>query len=240
MVKPNSTPDPGPPAALGDGFLLLGRLAEEKGVRLLLEAWRRQPDGAFGTLRIAGDGPLRPEVEAVAAGRADVAYLGPPTAPGYGRPCGTRRWCSLPSVWADVLPTVILEALAAGRPVLGTDLGGIPYRSAKPAGPYRPQWTVWWPDCHGPGREAPAMAPAARRRYQTTFGPEIVLDQLLVSTNRTGDCLQRTQSSRGAGGEGDTGQQEQSVDRPVNTHSTATVHCGAMVSTSPATRTTAP
>lgn len=31
------------------------------------------------------------------------------------------------STWHDVLPTVIIEALAAGRPVLGTALGGIPY-----------------------------------------------------------------------------------------------------------------
>ncbi len=54
MVKPNAAPDPGPPDPLGDGFLLLGRLVEEKGVRLLLDAWSRHPDGSLGPLRIVG------------------------------------------------------------------------------------------------------------------------------------------------------------------------------------------
>ena len=57
VVKPNAIPDPGPPAPLGDGFLFAsGRLAPEKGLGLLLDAWQRHPDGTLGTLRIAGDG----------------------------------------------------------------------------------------------------------------------------------------------------------------------------------------
>ncbi|RQW99777.1 glycosyltransferase, partial [Micromonospora globispora] len=54
VVKPNAIPDPGAPAPLGDGFLFLGRLSPEKGLDLLLEAWRRHPDGTLGPLRIAG------------------------------------------------------------------------------------------------------------------------------------------------------------------------------------------
>src|SRR5437868_9975004 len=68
VVKPNSVPDPGPPAPLGDGFLFVGRLSPEKGVSLLLDAWARRPGG---TLRIVGDGPLRPLVES----RSDVVFL---------------------------------------------------------------------------------------------------------------------------------------------------------------------
>ncbi|MGH3680141.1 MAG: glycosyltransferase, partial [Natronosporangium sp.] len=51
VVKPNAVADPGPPAPLGDGFLFAsGRLAPEKGLGLLLDAWARHPDGALGPL----------------------------------------------------------------------------------------------------------------------------------------------------------------------------------------------
>ncbi len=69
-IKPNSTPDPGPVAPIGDGFLFVGRLSAEKGLSLLLDAWRRHPDGANGTLRIIGDGELRDLATAAAAERA--------------------------------------------------------------------------------------------------------------------------------------------------------------------------
>src|SRR4029453_1348172 len=76
VIKPNGQPDPGVPDPLGDGFLYAARLSPEKGLGLLLDAWRRPPDGALGPLRIAGDGELRPLAERAAADRADVTYLG--------------------------------------------------------------------------------------------------------------------------------------------------------------------
>ncbi|MGR6322730.1 glycosyltransferase [Micromonospora soli] len=127
VVKPNAVPDPGPPAPLGEGFLYLARLTPEKGLGLLLEAWRRHPVGALGPLRIAGDGELRPLVEAAAAERADVIYLGPLDRAGVRAAIEASSVVLATSTWHDVLPTVIIEALASGRPVLGTALGGIPY-----------------------------------------------------------------------------------------------------------------
>ncbi|MFG1778980.1 glycosyltransferase family 4 protein [Micromonospora sp. NPDC049048] len=127
VVKPNGIPDPGAPAPLGDGFLYMARLSPEKGLDLLLDAWRRHPDGALGPLRIAGDGELRPLAEAAAAERADVTYLGPLDRAGVRAAIEASAVIVAASTWHDVLPTVIIEALAAGRPVLGTALGGIPY-----------------------------------------------------------------------------------------------------------------
>ncbi|SCL61175.1 Glycosyltransferase involved in cell wall bisynthesis [Micromonospora citrea] len=127
VVKPNGIPDPGTPAPLGDGFLYMARLSPEKGLGLLLDAWRRHPDGALGPLRIAGDGELRPLAEAAAAERADVTYLGPLDRAGVRAAIEASAVIIAASTWHDVLPTVIIEALAAGRPVLGTALGGIPY-----------------------------------------------------------------------------------------------------------------
>ncbi|HYN94043.1 MAG TPA: glycosyltransferase, partial [Pilimelia sp.] len=137
-VKPNSVPDPGPPAAVapGAGFLFAGRLAPEKGLGLLLDAWDRHPDGALGPLRIAGDGDQRALAEAAAARRADVTYLGPLDRAGVAAEVRRAAVVVTPSTWHDVLPTAILEALSHGRPVLGTALGGIPYLvgAADPAG----------------------------------------------------------------------------------------------------------
>ncbi|MFF5070574.1 glycosyltransferase [Micromonospora olivasterospora] len=127
VVKPNGIPDPGRPAPLGDGFLFMGRLTPEKGLGLLLDAWRRHPDGALGPLRIAGDGELRPLAEAAAAERADVTFLGPLDRAGVRAAIEASAVVVAASTWHDVLPTVIIEALASGRPVLGTALGGIPY-----------------------------------------------------------------------------------------------------------------
>ncbi|MFE9203886.1 glycosyltransferase [Micromonospora sp. NPDC007230] len=127
VVKPNAVPDPGTPAPLGDGFLFMARLTPEKGLDLLLEAWRRHPVGALGTLRIAGDGELRPLAEAAAADRPDVIYLGQLDRAGVRAAIEASAVVLATSTWHDVLPTVIIEALASGRPVLGTALGGIPY-----------------------------------------------------------------------------------------------------------------
>lgn len=127
VVKPNAVPDPGAPAPSGNGFLFMGRLSPEKGLDLLLAAWRRRPVGALGPLRIAGDGELRPLAEAAADERPDVLYLGQLDRSGVRAALADSSVVLATSTWHDVLPTVIIEALAAGRPVLGTALGGIPY-----------------------------------------------------------------------------------------------------------------
>ncbi|MDT4988057.1 MAG: hypothetical protein QOI74_2151, partial [Micromonosporaceae bacterium] len=119
-VKPNAITDPGAVATAGDGFLVACRLVPEKGVGLVLDAWRRHGDGELGNLRIAGDGPLRPLVESVAAGRADVTYLGPLGRSDTFAAMAASACVIMASTWDDPLPTVVLEALATGRPVLGT------------------------------------------------------------------------------------------------------------------------
>lgn len=184
-VKPNAVADPGrAPAIRGEGFLYVGRLTAEKGVELLLEAWQRHPDGKLGTLRIIGDGPLKPQVEAAAAERADIEFLG--LVPNAEAQAAMRAAAVLvaPSLWNDVLPTVIIEALANGRPVLGTKRGGIPYvlgmGEPAPAG-----WVVEptvdalaeaLPDALN---QADPVGLAARLRYLAKFSPDVVLDELI-------------------------------------------------------------
>lgn len=213
VVKPNAVPDPGTPSPAGNGFLFMGRLSPEKGLDLLLSAWRRHPVGALGPLRIAGDGELRPLAEAAAAERPDVLYLGQLDRSGVRAALADSSVVLATSTWHDVLPTVIIEALAAGRPVLGTALGGIPYlvgadgprepagtgpaevatsapgdgRVALPSGVQRGEagWVVA-PEVEAlavalplAAAEAPALAPAARSRYERTFHPDVITKRLI-------------------------------------------------------------
>jgi glycosyltransferase involved in cell wall biosynthesis len=185
VVKPNSIPDPGPPVPLGDGFLFFGRLSPEKGLGLLLSAWRRAPEGSLGTLRIAGDGELRELVEAAAVERSDVEYLGVLDRDGVRAALRATAVVLAVSTWHDVLPTVVLEALAHGRPVLGTALGGIPYL----IGVDDPAGAAGWVVPADPAALAAALpvaragaralAPAARTRYERMFHPDVITGQLL-------------------------------------------------------------
>jgi glycosyltransferase involved in cell wall biosynthesis len=179
VVKPNAVPDPGPPPPLGDGFLFLGRLSPEKGVSLLLDAWRRHPEGQLGPLRIAGDGPLRSVAAGAAATRSDVEYLGPLDPDGVR---AAMRDCAVvlaTPVWHDVLPTVVIEALAAGRPVLGTALGGIPYLVGETGWVVEPDAAALSHAFPLARAEAASRSAAARSRYLTTFHPDVVTSQLL-------------------------------------------------------------
>lgn len=190
-VKPNSTPDPGPaPSTAGDGFLFVGRLSSEKGVDLLVEAWKRHPEGSLGTLRIAGDGPLRESLEAAVGGRTDVTFLGLIDNASAQAAMRSAAVVLVPSTWNDVLPTVIIEALANGRPVLGSAMGGIPYLVG-PDDPAPAGWVVN-PTVDDFAAALPvALAQAdpaglaARLRYLAKFSPDVVVDQLLDAYRAT-------------------------------------------------------
>ena len=185
VIKPNGLPDPGEPEPLGDGFLYAARLSPEKGLALLLDAWRRHPDGTLGQLRIAGDGELRPLAEQAAAERGDVTYLG--GLDRAGMVAARRESAVIVAVptWDDVLPTVILEAMATGRPVLGTEVGGIPYLLGTDGAGAAAGWVVK-PDAGALAAALPiardnaaAVAPAARDRYLRAFHPDVVTRQLI-------------------------------------------------------------
>ncbi len=120
---------PLPPATVPRGpvrrLLFVGLLVPRKGVHVLLEAMAGAALPPDVTLQIAGDGPERAHLEALAAetglhGR--VEFLGFRT--------------DVPVLLADadafVLPSameqqplVLIEALGAGKPVVATDVGGV-------------------------------------------------------------------------------------------------------------------
>jgi glycosyltransferase involved in cell wall biosynthesis len=186
-VVPAFVADPGPPSPPGRGFFFAGRLTAEKGVRLLLDAWRGL-DGALGQpLVIAGDGPDRAVVEAAARSRPDLRYLGRVDTDELGRQMGATAVVVLPSVCHDAMSTVLIEAFARGRPVVGTALGGTTEALDEHVG-----WRVGADarslaaglaaaaDREGAARKAVA----ARRRYETDFSPGAVLGRLVAAYRR--------------------------------------------------------
>jgi glycosyltransferase involved in cell wall biosynthesis len=123
-VKPNFLPD-APEMGLGDGgyAVYVGRLSEEKGVRTLLEAWRKIEGFP---LKIFGDGPLRHELEDEARRDAlPVEFLG--FRPRQEILDAVRRadLQIIPSECYEGLPMVVLEAYACGTPVVASQLGGL-------------------------------------------------------------------------------------------------------------------
>ncbi|MEI7813652.1 MAG: glycosyltransferase [Coriobacteriia bacterium] len=109
----------------GDYVLYFGRLSEEKGVEQLLEAAAILPEVP---VRIVGDGPLGPLLRAHAehAALRNVEFLGPLWGSELDRVLLRARVVVVPSVWYENFPYVILQAFAAGKPVVGSSRGGIP------------------------------------------------------------------------------------------------------------------
>jgi glycosyltransferase involved in cell wall biosynthesis len=127
VVHHNFVPDPGPgrrPGERTDELLYAGKLTAEKGIGLLLEAWRDSPE-LRGRLLVAGLGPLEPEVRAAAAADERVGYLG---AVPIDELTEIRRRCSaavVPSLWEEPFGLTAVEAMAAGAPVVTTGTGGL-------------------------------------------------------------------------------------------------------------------
>jgi glycosyltransferase involved in cell wall biosynthesis len=179
VVKPNAIADPGAPAPVGSGFLFLGRLTPEKGLDLLLAAWQRHADGSLGTLTVAGDGPLRGQVEQAAAARGDLRFLGPQDRDGVAAALRGAAVVLATSTWHDVLPTVVIEALAHGRPVLGTDLGGIPSLIGDAGWVVPAQPEALAAALPTAAAKAAATSGRARARYESHFTPKVVTARLL-------------------------------------------------------------
>jgi glycosyltransferase involved in cell wall biosynthesis len=129
------SPDSGERTKLGavdDSTLLavaVGRLVEKKGFRYLVDAVG-QVDGVH--LAILGDGDLRSELEQqIRASSAPVSLIGEVDRHSVAAALGAADVVAVPSVVdaggnVDGLPNTLLEALAAGRPVVASAIAGIP------------------------------------------------------------------------------------------------------------------
>ncbi len=100
------------------GFLCVGALDERKNVVRLADAFARLEGG---TLTFAGDGPLRPLLQ----GRERIRLLGRVPHDEIPRLLSENRVLAQPSL-VEPLGQALLEAMACGRSVVATRIGGPP------------------------------------------------------------------------------------------------------------------
>ena len=200
MLRPDVSHLPNPfPAPAGPfepptsrDLLFLGRVSREKGVRELIDALA----GAPGLrLTVAGDGTELGAVKEAVRERGlepvvrFEGWVGRDRVPGLLRSHGALV---LPSVWMENSPVSVHEALASGRPVLGSTRGGIPELvSEKEEGfLFDPldgsafaaalrRYASLSAEEHG------AMARRARARAEASGGPAGFLGRLLDEYRRT-------------------------------------------------------
>jgi glycosyltransferase involved in cell wall biosynthesis len=113
----------GPPAQRGDYALFAGRLVEEKGADTAVSAAAR----SGVPLQIAGAGPDRERLERLAREqRAPVTFLGRVSREEVDRVRAGAAFVLAPSRWDEPCPYSVIEAMAAGLPVLASGRGGLP------------------------------------------------------------------------------------------------------------------
>lgn len=116
-----SAPESATDASQGGYALFCGRLSEEKGLDVLLEAARRAPDVP---VRIAGDGELRATLEKTAP--PNVAFLGLQDRSALAALYAGARFAIVPSTWWETFGLVAVEAMGHGLPVIAAGSGALP------------------------------------------------------------------------------------------------------------------
>jgi glycosyltransferase involved in cell wall biosynthesis len=124
IVKPNFVDVAPSPRRSDEGaFLFVGRLAPEKGIVTLVQAVRMLP--SYVPVRIAGDGPLNGVVEVASTTVPNVFPLGALDHGSVFDELRRARALIMPSEWYETFGLTIIEAFAAGTPVIASRLGAM-------------------------------------------------------------------------------------------------------------------
>jgi glycosyltransferase involved in cell wall biosynthesis len=177
-----------PEAASAPTVIYAGRLAEVKGVRLLMTAWDQYRDGAGDDglrLVVAGAGPLQAEVAAWAASRPSVELAGEVTSRHCAELIAAARAILVPSTWEETFGLVVVEGMAVGTPAIaaghgslaelispGTD--GVLFRPGDPAA-----LAAAIAEAAAHPEQYEAYGEQARKTYEQRFDPERSLEYLL-------------------------------------------------------------
>jgi len=108
----------------GEYVLFVGRLSEEKGVATLIRAAALIPDIPF---HIVGTGPEEERLRALAEelGASNVKFRGWMSGEVLRAEYADARFVVVPSEWYEVFGLIVLEAYAAGKPVIASQIGGL-------------------------------------------------------------------------------------------------------------------
>jgi len=122
-VKPNfvasTEADEAAVGAPRAGALFVGRLAAEKGIATMMQAWR----SLDVPLRVLGDGPLAGLVKGF--GNPAVEPLGWRSSDEVADEMRRAGFLVMPSEWYEGFPLTLVEAFSRGLPVLASGIGGM-------------------------------------------------------------------------------------------------------------------
>jgi glycosyltransferase involved in cell wall biosynthesis len=110
----------------GSYFLFYGRLAPEKGVMTLINTWQRL--GKEVQLKIIGEGVMTAMIkdEIKKSNLTNIEFLGFRKGEELFRYIREASFILVPSEWYENNPLTIIEAYSSGKPVIGSNIGGIP------------------------------------------------------------------------------------------------------------------
>ena len=182
LVKPNCVhPDPGVGSSDGSYCLFVGRLEEDKGVRVLLDAAAQMTQPVW----IAGQGPLESEVLQAAQRHKNIRYLGPMPRDQIFDLMKSARLLIFPSLAYENFGMTIIEAFSTGLPVVASRQGaplelvehgvtGVHYRPDSPGELAKSIETLW-----NDSETLDRMREAARARYLAKYSGEATYQALL-------------------------------------------------------------
>ena len=106
-------------------YLYFGRLSREKGLLTLLKAWKDFPKLK---LKIVGTGEMEPKIKAFIQRNKmlNVKILGFKNGEELKEIIKKSMFVIIPSEWYENNPLSVIESLSLGKPIIGSNIGGIP------------------------------------------------------------------------------------------------------------------
>ncbi|BAZ32371.1 group 1 glycosyl transferase [Cylindrospermum sp. NIES-4074] len=128
-IKPNfvfARDSPDRSVSISKYILFVGRLSEEKGVSVLIDAYIQ--NNICMPLKIVGDGPLRRKIQQQVEDSSVnnvIEFLGFQNKSTVLSLMCQAQFLVFPSIWYEGFPLTIVEAFSCGLPVLAPKLGGM-------------------------------------------------------------------------------------------------------------------
>lgn len=164
-------------------ILFIGRLVPYKGVEYLITAFSDvKKELENSALLIVGNGPLKEKLENLAADIGDVYFINAEDRdiPFYYACCDLFV---LPSITRqEAFGIVLLEAMASGKPVIATNISGMPYIINNSGIVVKPKNIDGLKDAILKILSNPQIAAElgenGRKRVETEFAPDIITDKI--------------------------------------------------------------
>jgi glycosyltransferase involved in cell wall biosynthesis len=166
----------------GEEYIFVGRWVEEKGVMQMIDAFISMPDKK---LTIIGAGEMSERMKSLVAAHnaTNITIVGPIYAPEMYEYVRKAKALIIPSIWYENNPIIILQAMALGKPVLGSDRGGVPelIEQGVTGFTFDPMSLRAWKDTLDKfeASDIEQMGRNARRYVETIASPKVHYEQLM-------------------------------------------------------------